>query len=403
MSTKLLSVLSRLGLLFALVGALSALGSSPVTAQERGLAMHPDDVERERVMLEERVRILEQRLEALSHGTVGQAAVSAPAPSPRMVTPPGSYALSIDGDFELGGFVFKEGYPFLHNEGGYASRNTALGLDALASVTPGVPYGGSGKSNTALGFEALANNTSGRRNTGVGTLSLRSNTEGISNTANGAHALSSNTEGYKNTANGSFALSSNITGSNNTALGSAAGGLNTTGSNNIWIANYGSAAGATESNTLRIGEGTGTGFFQQNRAFISGIRNATLSGSGEHTVCVDDNDQLGVCSPSSARFKRDIREMGEASTGLEALRPVIFRYRPEVKEDAEPEQYGLIAEEVAEIYPHLVSTDAEGKPFAVRYDLLAPLLLNELQQAQDRITALEERLRRLEDVSGDEP
>ena len=45
-------------------------------------------------------------------------------------------------------------------------------------------------------------------------------------------------------------------------------------------------------------------------------------------------------------------------------------------------QYGLIAEEVAKVYPELVIRDDAGKIQGVRYDELAPMLLNELQQQQ---------------------
>ena len=66
-------------------------------------------------------------------------------------------------------------------------------------------------------------------------------------------------------------------------------------------------------------------------------------------------------------------------------------------------QYGLIAEEVAEVYPELVEYLAEGRPQTVRYHLLNSMLLNEVQkqhhkireQAQ-QINSLEARLRRLE-------
>ena len=37
-------------------------------------------------------------------------------------------------------------------------------------------------------------------------------------------------------------------------------------------------------------------------------------------------------------------------------------------------EYGLIAEEVAEVVPELVIYDADGAPYAVRYHLLAPML-----------------------------
>jgi predicted ribosome quality control (RQC) complex YloA/Tae2 family protein len=49
-------------------------------------------------------------------------------------------------------------------------------------------------------------------------------------------------------------------------------------------------------------------------------------------------------------------------------------------------QYGLIAEEVNKIYPELVIRDGSGKIQGVRYDELAPMLLNEMQQ-QQRINA----------------
>ena len=43
-------------------------------------------------------------------------------------------------------------------------------------------------------------------------------------------------------------------------------------------------------------------------------------------------------------------------------------------------QYGLIAEEVAKINPALVVFNKDGKPYTVRYQMLAPMLVNELQK-----------------------
>jgi hypothetical protein len=40
----------------------------------------------------------------------------------------------------------------------------------------------------------------------------------------------------------------------------------------------------------------------------------------------------------------------------------------------------LIAEEVAKVYPELVIRDEKGRIDGVRYDELAPMLLNEIQQ-----------------------
>jgi hypothetical protein len=50
-------------------------------------------------------------------------------------------------------------------------------------------------------------------------------------------------------------------------------------------------------------------------------------------------------------------------------------------------QYGLIAEEVAKVYPELVIRDDAGKIQGVRYEELAPMLLNEVQKQERKIDA----------------
>jgi hypothetical protein len=75
-------------------------------------------------------------------------------------------------------------------------------------------------------------------------------------------------------------------------------------------------------------------------------------------------------------------------------------------------QYGLIAEEVAEVYPDLVAYDPDGKPYTVKYQYLTTMLLNEVQKQyrraeaeaevitsqEQKIEELERRLSRLEKV-----
>lgn len=163
-------------------------------------------------------------------------------------------------------------------------------------------------------------------------------------------------------------------GSRNIALGRRAGYNLLEGRSNIFIGSLGAPYdGATESNqVVRIGS-------VQDRAFIAGIRDVPLT-TDLQEICVDADDQLGSCSVSSARFKHEIRAMAGVSSGLLELRPVRFLYREGAEEAAATEQFGLIAEEVAEIYPALVSSDKNGRPFSVRYSALTPLLLNELQK-----------------------
>jgi uncharacterized coiled-coil protein SlyX len=78
--------------------------------------------------------------------------------------------------------------------------------------------------------------------------------------------------------------------------------------------------------------------------------------------------------------------MAEASDRLLKLRPVQFRYKTADASGEKPIQYGLIAEEVAEVYPELVVRDATTSRIdGVRYDELAPMLLNEVQKITERV------------------
>jgi hypothetical protein len=277
------------------------------------------------------------------------------------------------------------------DEGG--CHNTASGEDALYSDT-------SGSYNTATGFSSLFSNTTGANNTAAGYESLYYNSTGSDNTASGYQALHANTTGTENTASGVSALFSNRSGDGNTAFGvnalyaitggsyntavgqaalrSASGDSNiamgyqagfnlTSGSNDIDIANLGVAG---ESGTIRIGT-TGT----QTKTYIAGIYATSVSGSA---VMVNSSGQLGVVV-SSERFKTDITPMGSDTAKLQELRPVKFHLKTDPHGEV---QYGLIAEEVAKVYPELVIRSETGRIDGVRYDEIAPMLLNEMQEQQ---------------------
>ena len=248
------------------------------------------------------------------------------------------------------------------------SQNTASGFDALLSNT-------TGSSNTASGVNALYANTTGSNNTAFGFEALDENTTGFGNAAQGYGALFHNTSGYRNIAIGNDAMYNNTTGSNNTGVGWEAGANLTTGSNNIDIGNQGAAG---ESGVIRIGTSVPTAL--QTKTFIAGIYGVSVSGSA---VVVNSNGQLGV-TVSSERYKTGITPMGSNSGKLQQLRPVTFHLKTDPKGAL---QYGLIAEEVAKVYPDLVIRDGSGRIDGVRYDEIAPLLLNEVQQQQKAAVA----------------
>ena len=193
-------------------------------------------------------------------------------------------------------------------------------------------------------------------------------------------------EGWYNTAFGFNSLYFITTGINNTAIGNAAGRDQTTGIGNIYIGNdvYGIAG---ESNVMRIGNAN-----DQTQTYIAGIYGASI-GSGA-AVYVNSSGRLGT-STSSGRFKEDIKEMGEASSRLMNLRPVTFRYNSEMDKEDRTLQYGLIAEEVAEVYPELVQYEKDGEPFSVRYHELSPMLLNEAQKQYRHNQEQDEHIKQL--------
>src|ERR1700693_1712844 len=214
---------------------------------------------------------------------------------------------------------------------GAISVFVSIGTDVIIDINGYYAPAGVGTANTFLGRNAGNFTMTGDNNTGLGYFALSDNTTGHFNTATGQGATQGNTTGLSNTANGSFALFSNPTGNSTTAIGANTlqnttgfsnigigqdGGLNlTTGSNNICIGNSGVAGDAVR---IRIGS-------PQTATFVAGVNGVTTGGTGT-PVLIDANGQLGTVS-SSARFKDEIQDMGEATEGLLKLRPVTFRYK----------------------------------------------------------------------------
>jgi endosialidase-like protein len=327
-------------------------------------------------------------------------------------------------------------------------QNTATGAGALLSNTAGAfntAHGAfalfsnsDGPSNTAVGNMVLFNNTTGDRNTAVGESAMIANTTGASNTAMGVSALRNNTTGNFNTAIGHDALSvndvsgntavgfraaySNTNGTSNTALGYAALLANSTGEENTAV-----GAGALQGMTDGGGNtaiGAGTLQATANGACIAIGWHAGATGSGIGNIYIGANvdgppNELGVTRianiystgaasgravyvtsdnilgtlKSSRRYKEEIKPIAAASEAILSLRPVSFRYKKEV-DHTRPLSFGLIAEEVAEVSPDLVTPDRNGMPETVRYEAVNAMLLNEFLKEHKRV---EEQNGKLED------
>jgi uncharacterized coiled-coil protein SlyX len=307
-------------------------------------------------------------------------------------------------------------FVFVHNaqavspapDGGYPGGNTAEGASALFSLT-------TGGYNTAVGYYSLRSNTTGAFNTGIGAGTLLANT-GDKNAATGAGALLSNTTGSRSTANGAFALFSNTTGGFNTANGEGALYSNTTGFENtangfeaLYFNNgngntaYGFAAlsgNTTGSSNIALGVGAGSNVTNASNVIAIGNVGANASdtcfigniyttvqpvvGTDPDNVTVNSLGRLGRANVSSRRYKHDIKLMDKASEALFKLKPVSFRYKKEF-DSTQTLAFGLIAEQVAEVYPDLVGRNAEGQPESVRYEQINAMLLNEFLKEHHKV------------------
>ena len=293
------------------------------------------------------------------------------------------------------------------NSSGYG--NTATGSNALSNnngilntATGSVALNNNtmGSSNTADGVWALQNNTTGNGNTGTGVSALSQNLTGNDNTANGYAALYWNTTGRFNTSTGGFALYNNTTGGANVAIGLDALYSNTNSSNNTAVG-VNALVSSTGSNNVGLGFNAGHNLTAGNGNICIGaailgvagesnttrIKNVYSSVASARAVYVNSDNKIGTLS-SSRRYKEEIKPMDKASETLFALKPVTFRYKKEV--DVERAlSFGLIAEDVAEVSPQLITRDEKGNPQTVRYEAVNAMLLNEFLKEHRKVQDLE--------------
>jgi hypothetical protein len=321
------------------------------------------------------------------------------------------------------------------------TNNVALGNGALNANTTGYE-------NTAVGFQAMNGNTTGITNTAVGWQAMNGNTTGSANTAVGEQALFTNTTGSNNVAVGTAlftlnggvdntgvgfqALNNATTGGNNVAIGyqsgkTVTGGGNntiignqvasttlTTGTNNILIgvSTAVDTAATGTSNTIQIGGTgasggagsitiTGTNTLSTEATTLRGTLTMTdIASDATHTdatVCEDTTTHTffrgsgtaSIClGSSSKRYKHDIHPLTDGIAEIEGLKPVNFFYKKGFGDDGEREQYGLIAEDVVNVIPKLVTLDKDGRPNSVDYMGLVPILINAMQEQQLEIAHL---------------
>ena len=129
------------------------------------------------------------------------------------------------------------------------------------------------------------------------------------------------------------------------------------------------------------------------------VRLHFLGTVGGTTLCLNNLNQISFCS-SSLRYKTNIADWHSGLNLLNRLRPVTFDWK-----ESKAHDIGLVAEEVAEVEPLLVTHNDKGEVEGVKYDRIGVLLINAIREQQAQIIALQkeslevkERLATLERV-----
>ena len=118
---------------------------------------------------------------------------------------------------------------------------------------------------------------------------------------------------------------------------------------------------------------------------MSTLKVNTISPLSGGTVTVSGTVSATTITETSAlRYKENVQNLEDVSKVMQ-LRPVTFDWKKDQKHDI-----GLIAEEVAELYPELVETSEDTT--GIKYSKLTALLIKTVQEQNARIEKLENQI-----------
>lgn len=270
--------------------------------------------------------------------------------------------------------------------GGY--RNEAS--DIYATV-------GGGQSNVASGLESTV--PGGGFNTALGNNSFAAG-RGAQALHNGSFVWADTADdGVASTADNQFLIRAwGGVGINTNSPRATLGLVGSTGNANFFMRsaatttrgiNFG-VDGSAPNARLFIAQYNGTTY--QDRLVINADGtvsvNVLAAATGTH-LCVNGT-KLANCS-SSLRYKERVAPFDAGLGLLGRLRPVTFKWKGREELDL-----GLIAEEVNQVEPLLVTRDSAGEVQGVKYDQLSIVLINALREQQRHIEELRARLSRVE-------
>ena len=236
---------------------------------------------------------------------------------------------------------------------------TLLALTISFSMNAQWSYG-----SGSMGIQSSGNNASGQRSTAMGESTTAS---GNTSTAMGSVTTAS---GDYSTAMGGGTTASDF-------LSVVIGQFNSSGSS-------ATSAGSFSTSAPAFVIGNGTAYNAKSDAF-------KVMFNGDATVSNDLTVSGDVVISSDARLKSNIVSLGSTLAKLLQIDGKSYEMKGKQK-------IGVLAQEIQEVFPELVSED-DNEMLAVNYQGLVPVLINALKEQQseiDRLKKQEKRVQRLE-------
>ncbi|MDX1407933.1 MAG: tail fiber domain-containing protein, partial [Saprospiraceae bacterium] len=94
---------------------------------------------------------------------------------------------------------------------------------------------------------------------------------------------------------------------------------------------------------------------------------------------------------SDRRLKQNVQSFDEGLAQIMQIRPVTYQYNSKSKYDTNPEYVGVVAQELQQVAPYMVSENEDGY-LTVNNSPMTYLLINAVQEQQQLIQELTERL-----------
>ena len=281
--------------------------------------------------------------------------------------------------------------------------HNGMGATGWGSFVAGAYNRASGAGAVAIGFHNIAGptgsdiinippsttNLGGQFAVGYGTQATGhvAFSSGYSTTAS---ATASTALGYSTTASGTYSTAigegSTASGSRSTAMGKT-----TIASDfaSVVIGQYNSS-GSSVTNSATV-------FNTANTAFVIGNGTASNAKSdafkvmfnGDATVSNDLTVSGDVNISSDARLKSNIVSLGSTLSKL-----LLIDGKSYTMNKSGDEKIGILAQEVQEVFPELVSKD-ENEMLSVNYQGLVPVLINAIKEQEDKISRLEKLVEQL--------